>query len=71
MYMQVHATQSFARQLLLEFCAHTYRLQSSAKRLFLGCVTRGRSRGEFTQPRKHLLADLCTRSQSRDIYVNT
>ena len=34
-------------------------IQSSARRLFLGCVTGGCSSGEFIQPRKSLLADLC------------
>ena len=35
-------------------------MRSSAERLFIGCVTRGRSRGEFAQPRKRLLDNLCT-----------
>ena len=34
-------------------------IQSSARRLFLGCVTGGCCSGEFIQPRKSLLADLC------------
>ena len=34
-------------------------IQSEAKRLFLGCVTRFWGRGQVTQPRKSLLADLC------------
>ena len=34
--------------------------QSSAKRLILGCVTGPWARGRVTQPRKRLLAELCT-----------
>ena len=38
-------------------------IQSSAKRWSLGCVTRPRAKGgpggEITQPRAHLIADLC------------
>ena len=54
-FIKIHSSYSCLPSQWLSFMLHELKRQRSAKRLFLGCMTRPRAQRWVTQPRKNLL----------------